>query len=1545
MSNFLDELVISIRVKAQGVKSGIDEAKKHLTSYQKQMQALQEEIKLKFDKSGIKDIENAISDLNKRKQELETEIKFKTNTSDINNLKSQIKNIDLQIKDIKLNVDDEQAKQKLKELENIKLSLQKEVNSKVKVDIENKDKLNKELNAITKEIQKLERQKQITLETSGINKAKTELNSLNEKLKQTENINKGLDGSFLALGATATATFASIVVSVNKGIEAYNQYTNAMSGLKSQMEYVGEDMGKATEMVKELTKDGLMSETDVAMAIKNLTLYGYSLEQANDMILRLKDSAAYNRQAHYELGEAVRVTTEGIKNENSVLSDAAGVTKNIAKMQEEYAKSQGKTYDSLTQSEKAHAVYVGVMKETEAVVGNATLYSEQLGGVMAENDAQVKRLAQAYGSALEPAVKDFNIIMTKVIVSLTNFTKENQGLVAGATTSIATFISLGTTIFALTKGVQVIKSLKLALDTAKVSATGFSAALGPIGIALSVAASVGIGLFTSIRTEMEKAKEEQKALNEEVENFKKLMGEATNDFNVGLKETELENLQKAKQDLKEIYDYLQKKPHTSNTTGISYEQKDFDYLFTKELGKKEEDLKNLKEAVAKCGVEFDELFNSFGEFTPELNIFDETIRQVTNDVEHFNETAEFNVNLDDISKSLSTVESLTGAYERLANGEQLAGSELSKLLAQNKELAEYVAQTGDLSLGNGTKLLGQLDEQVLAQKQLMISEQSRIENSIAITNEQIKANEELLKTLSGEEYTKVSEQIKVLKEQLKGYEEQAIKVQASQNLLNNEISNLRVDEILSDLKTLEGELNLLNSCYEKLANGQSLTYEETKKLIDAFPELQQHLQQTGDVSFNSGSLIIGITNQVTQAYNTKRESLIANSKAEIKAIELELEAITSMYEQERLSIIDLMKARETLYNNGISVDYGKMGPLTYDDNKEYNKKILDEYAKYKEEEKKQYQKAIQELEAMGDISKKSKGGSGSGVSKSASGAVKEQNTELEKQLEIYNKLKETTELSAKGQLEQLENIKNKYAKTTEDFEKIDKLIYSARKQANDEWYKNEIETIQKLNKGREDNTDFADIINKYQDLIKELKVIYKDYPETLKQLEDEVNNYIIDMTEQRLVKIANLEKEALNEKIKNTEEHISLMKKLNGLDTGNGEIIFTYEDEARLIKQNLDEITKSLNEFVTQKGNNTKLMTDIDKEYYEYLLEMQKSYNSKYTDLLINAEKERQAKEKESNEKRIKDLEDSFKRQEELAKEYNKKYIEEIKSRYDEEIELAKNAANEEIAIYEQRIKEIDDILKQDQRDERDEDILDKIKRAEEQLKYETNETNKYELQKEIDRLKAEYEKNQKKDALEDEKEDLQEQINAIKENNNKKIEELQKMRDYEIEQAEKALESYLASLETKLEIEINTNEEATKNLKKNLDKRLDETKKMHTKKEKATTENVNKENQIIESGANRLINTLYNFTSSFSDIGSSWGQAVADAFNSVVDSITSNIPYNATYSFEQSERSRASGNNQVNSYNFNQTINANNFSPSRARREMEQMLNKARYL
>lgn len=74
-----------------------------------------------------------------------------------------------------------------------------------------------------------------------------------------------------------------------------------------------------------------MSETDLNASIKNLLLYGYTAEQATEILKRLQDSAVGNRQECYSLSEAVRVTTEGIRMENSVTSDAGRCSKKYSK--------------------------------------------------------------------------------------------------------------------------------------------------------------------------------------------------------------------------------------------------------------------------------------------------------------------------------------------------------------------------------------------------------------------------------------------------------------------------------------------------------------------------------------------------------------------------------------------------------------------------------------------------------------------------------------------------------------------------------------------------------------------------------------------------------------------------------------------------------------------------------------------------------------------------------------------------------------------------------------------------------------------------------------------------------------------------------------------------------------------------------------------------------------------------------------------------------------------------------------------------------------
>ena len=49
--------------------------------------------------------------------------------------------------------------------------------------------------------------------------------------------------------------------------------------------------------------------------------------------------------------------------ENSVLSDSAGIQKNLAKMYDDYARSIGTTANNLTRAQKNQAIYNGVMAE------------------------------------------------------------------------------------------------------------------------------------------------------------------------------------------------------------------------------------------------------------------------------------------------------------------------------------------------------------------------------------------------------------------------------------------------------------------------------------------------------------------------------------------------------------------------------------------------------------------------------------------------------------------------------------------------------------------------------------------------------------------------------------------------------------------------------------------------------------------------------------------------------------------------------------------------------------------------------------------------------------------------------------------------------------------------------------------------------------------------------------------------------------------------------------------------------------------------------
>lgn len=161
--------------------------------------------------------------------------------------------------------------------------------------------------------------------------------------------------------------------------------------------------------------------TNAVTAYKNLAARGYDDTQIQQTLTALKDAAAFGRQASYTYGEAIQSATEGLKNENSILVDNAGVTKNVAKMWEDYAKSVGKTTNELTQQEKILAEVNGILEETKFQTGDAAKYAQTFAGQTARLSQTFYTLKQTIGDVITPIASLFIPVIQKAMDKLVSF--------------------------------------------------------------------------------------------------------------------------------------------------------------------------------------------------------------------------------------------------------------------------------------------------------------------------------------------------------------------------------------------------------------------------------------------------------------------------------------------------------------------------------------------------------------------------------------------------------------------------------------------------------------------------------------------------------------------------------------------------------------------------------------------------------------------------------------------------------------------------------------------------------------------------------------------------------------------------------------------------------------------------------------------------------------------------------------------------------------------------------------------------------------------
>ena len=231
---------------------------------------------------------------------------------------------------------------------------------------------------------------------SGLNTAQKKMSGFQAGMSKT------LKGIGVVVGTLAIGKLVKDSITAASGLES------AMMGLESIVSGQGKSINKAKTFINDYVSDGLVPLTNAVTAYKNLTARGYNDEQIQTTMNRLKDAASFGRQASYSLGDAVTSATEGLKNENSILVDNAGVTKNVSKMWEDYAKSIGKTSSNLTKQEKIQAEVNGIIQETQWQVGDAAKYTQTFAGRLAGLTKTLTDIKVNLGNAFLPIA---NIVM------------------------------------------------------------------------------------------------------------------------------------------------------------------------------------------------------------------------------------------------------------------------------------------------------------------------------------------------------------------------------------------------------------------------------------------------------------------------------------------------------------------------------------------------------------------------------------------------------------------------------------------------------------------------------------------------------------------------------------------------------------------------------------------------------------------------------------------------------------------------------------------------------------------------------------------------------------------------------------------------------------------------------------------------------------------------------------------------------------------------------------------------------------------------------
>lgn len=412
---------------------------------------------------------------------------------------------------------------------------------------------------------------------SSLSATDPRLESVTARIRQLSQTQRELSGTtrtsihqFLEFGENLTVVMAGVGAlysqlknTAGDFINEANKLRSATLGLESIAEFKGVSRQSAVESIKnlDLVKNGLLTVSEASLTLKNLLATGFGLEDSIELMKAFGDTAAFGRQGSLDFGQAIVSGSEGLKNQNSILLDNIGLTKNISNIVKEAGYSMGTWNEIGKDANYTQAIFNGLMKEMQPNIGNAEKLTKEFAGQQAQLEANTKVLKQEFGEFIQSALLP--------IIKYVNEGSDTTKVLAGS------FITLGGTMSSL---LPIILSLKIA----------FPSMLTRVGTAIKSFRVLALGEFGLVLLALYELKELVDYINDNAREIEQRApsGDVAPSDTLGGEDASVDNYikkrekDKAKEETKKEEQTKKKKEETGTS-----------------ISEKEESIKKLKEEI------------------------------------------------------------------------------------------------------------------------------------------------------------------------------------------------------------------------------------------------------------------------------------------------------------------------------------------------------------------------------------------------------------------------------------------------------------------------------------------------------------------------------------------------------------------------------------------------------------------------------------------------------------------------------------------------------------------------------------------------------------------------------------------------------------------------------------------------------------------------------------------------------------------------------------------------------------------------------------